>query len=365
MKTIKALIADDSVVYRTQIRTALSAYGWIEVVGAASNGRLALERLKQTPIDLLILDLEMPEMDGLQTLIGISKIGVSVHTLVFSSVSKRGAEITFEALRMGAKDFVTKPGHTEGTDDPAAKIRSLLEPKLQALFPEYFKSKENLPVSTIPNQNQPSYPKILWELFKPKVVVIGSSTGGPTALEKLFLQLSRPLTVPVLVAQHMPPVFTAGLAERISRLCGIRAKEGQQGEAIESGCIYIAPGDYHMTIGGSSLMPTIKLDRSPLINSVRPAVDPLFESAAKIYREKCLGVVLTGMGQDGKVGAQAIKTMNGAVIIQNRESSVVFGMPGAVHEIGAFDKIGNIDKIAALLDEKISERHQLGEIKNA
>lgn len=364
---IKALIADDSVIYRSQIKAALSTFPWVEVIGVAANGRLALEKLKQSPVDLLILDLEMPEMNGLQTLRALGESGLTTKVLVFSSASQSSAAVTFEALRMGAKDFVAKPGATgeslveQAKSGPADTIRGLLEPKLQALFPEHAGrgTPGPQPPAVFPGaasagaMTKTSYLPVLWEAFRPKVVVIGSSTGGPTALESLLTALGGMPRVPLLIAQHMPPVFTAGLAERLMKVTGIPAAEGRHGERVQGGRIYIAPGDFHMTMvdTGSELL--INLDKGPQVNSVRPAVDPLFESAAQIFRRSCLGVVLTGMGQDGMVGAQAIKAAGGAVLIQDGESCVVNGMPGAVHRAGAYDKAANPLEIAALIRAKI------------
>ena len=341
MARVRVLITDDSVVYRAQIRAALAEFPWIDVVGTASNGKIALERLKHESADLLILDLEMPEMNGLETLKELRKIGTQVKSLVFSSASKQGAEITFEALRVGANDFVAKPSAGDGS--PSAKIRALLEPKLRFLFPEQFAEGLRLPIETA------HYPKIELRDFKPKLVVIASSTGGPAAIETLFLRITRPLLFPVVIAQHMPPVFTASLAERITRLTQIPCKEGEAGERLQSNCVYFAPGDFHMTLDGSIDRCQVLLDQGPLVNSVRPAADLLMSSAAKVFKSQCLGVVLTGMGHDGRDGARSIKDAGGAVLIQNRESCVVYGMPGAVEEAGAFDRIQSIEEIADFL----------------
>lgn len=331
-KKLKVLIADDSVVYRSQIRSALETVAGVEIVGTASNGRLALDRLSQSSIDLLVLDLEMPEMDGLQTLKELKVRQISCRVLVFSSASKRGAEVTLEALRLGASDFIAKPGPSEVSDsNPSEKIRSLLEPKLRALFPVDEALQGKAP------QGPAQYARVIWDLFYPKICVIGSSTGGPTILEKLFTEVTLPLRCPVLITQHMPPIFTAALADRLTKISGIPFKEGQNGELLKPNCGYIAPGNFHMSVTGTVEQPALKVSQEPPVNFVRPAVDPLFESAAKIFKNHCLGLVLTGMGADGQVGAQKIKEMGGAVVIQNEGSCVVFGMPGAVKTVGAFD----------------------------
>ena len=352
MEKLKVLIADDSIVYRSQIRSALADLPLVEVVGASSNGKLAVDRIKQNDIDLLILDLEMPEMDGLATLRELQKIGKRTKVLMFSSLSKRGAEITLEALQLGANDFVAKPGAITGSPTESAPhvyIRDLIEPKIRALFPERF----GLADSAVSQEKKPAekYATILWEVFRPKVLVIGSSTGGPHTLEKIFSGLRSPLQCPILIAQHMPPIFTATLAERLQKISGIPAAEGIHGEPLENK-IYMAPGDFHMTVQESGGAVTIALDKGPMENFVRPAVDPLFRSAAQIFKDKCLGLVLTGMGSDGKNGCLKIKEAGGAVIIQDKPSSTVYGMPGAVFETGAFDKISTPDEIIGIIGEK-------------
>lgn len=349
---VRTLIADDSVVYRSQIKTALGKIPGIDVVGAASNGRIAIERLLQTPTDLLILDLEMPEMDGLQTLSEMKKRGMECKVLVFSSSSKRGADITMQALALGATDFVAKPGPTDSThagipEEPDAKIRSALEPKVRALFPRGLEPEAR--VDRAPRVSRP----FDWNRFDPGIVVIGSSTGGPTALEAIFSALRPPLSCPIVIAQHMPPVFTAALAERLARVSGIPVTEARHGEVLQKGRVYVAPGDFHLRLEGTEERPIAALDQGPQINWVRPAVDPLFETAAALFGPRCLGIVLTGMGNDGRSGAEAIKTHSGAVVIQNEASCVVFGMPAAVQATGAFDCTGSPEQIAELLLTKI------------
>lgn len=346
---IKVLIVDDSVVYRTQVKAVLQTLPEFEVVAVASNGRLGIERMTQVSIDLVILDLEMPEMDGIQTLKEMRRLDLKSKVVVFSSLSKRGAEITMEALSFGASDFVTKPdGSSEG--NPQDKIKSLLLPTLKALFASTFNTaKAEAPVSK-PSGN---YPAILWDLLRPQIVVIGSSTGGPNALERIFSQLHGPLSCPIVITQHMPPIFTATLIERLGKISGIPASEAKHGEVLEKNHLYIAPGNFHLRLKNESGKVILQLDQEEKINFVRPAVDPLFETASSIYKDKCLGIVLTGMGADGKVGAEAIKGRGGAMMIQEAKSCVVFGMPGAVYASGAYDRMGTLDEIASVLQDKV------------
>lgn len=352
MTKLRVLVVDDSVVYRTQIKAALEDFPQLEVVGTASNGKFALQRLAQFEADLITLDLEMPEMDGIATLKELARLNVKSKVVVFSSASKRGAEITMEALALGASDFVAKPDGAGNQGNPKDTIKALLVPKMQALFPDAFELPS--PVVALPAEAG-NFSKVIWELMRPKIIVIGSSTGGPTVLETIFAQLAGPLKCPIVIAQHMPPIFTATLVERLGKLSGIKAKEAVDGEALEDNCIYMAPGNYHLRLRSENGRTVLRLDQGEQINFVRPAVDPLFETAAELYRDKCLGFILTGMGQDGMIGAQAVKNQGGSVVIQDEKSCIVFGMPGAVFRSGAYDHIADPGKLAQMLQEKSTD----------
>ena len=347
----RVLIVDDSTVFRSQIRWALESVPEIEIVGYAANGRFAVDALKNKPVDLITLDLEMPEMNGLETLKELNRLNIRVKTIVFSSLTKAGAEATLAALALGASDFLTKP-NLSGTQggSPAEVIRSLLVPKILQFCGRG--ASLSLPTTT---PQQKAVPKPLdpistfkWDFFIPKIVVIASSTGGPQALERLFKNISAPFQCPILIVQHMPPIFTAFLADHISRLTKLPIKEASHLEPIQKQ-VYIAPGNFHMRVGNVGGVSTILLDQGEQRGSVRPAADNLFESAAGEFRSNCLGIVLTGMGADGKDGALAIKRERGAIIIQDRETSVVFGMPGAVFDANAYDMMGSVETIAGKL----------------
>lgn len=353
---VRTLIVDDSVVYRSQIKAALENTDRVTLVGVAANGKIALEKIYQSDIDLLILDLEMPEVSGLEVLKRLKEAHFSGKILVFSAFSQRGAGITLEALHLGATDFLTKPGPDLSTDkslSPSEKIRSLLVPKIEALFPETFDEALKKESSAKPLEITKEAPFSSWSNLFPGILVIGSSTGGPTLLEKIFSDLKQVPHCPFLIVQHMPPVFTTALAHRLSKMSGLDIIEATHGIPLEKGRGYIAPGDFHMTISGSAKKAQIILDQNPQMNSVRPAVDPLFESAAKIYKASCLGLILTGMGADGKVGCQKIKEHGGHVIIQSEASCVVFGMPGAVKSVNAYDQELEPAQITEALKEKI------------
>ncbi len=289
-----------------------------------------MDRLQAGGVDLLILDLEMPEMDGLQTLKELAARGIRTKTLVFSSKSKRGAEITFEALRLGADDFVAKPGPGDNDTSPQQKIRQLIETVMELTQEKQIES--SAPV-----------------MQNPEVIVIAASTGGPGALEKMFSKVKGPLTCPVLIVQHMPPVFTTTFAERLQKVSGIECREGVDGEKVTNR-IYVAPGDFHMQLAGTRDAAFIEINQNEQVQMVRPAADPLFMSAARIFGKRALAFVLTGMGADGADGAGLIKNTGGTVVIQNPASCVVFGMPGAVKNRGFYDYQMNPEEMAAAIN---------------
>jgi two-component system chemotaxis response regulator CheB len=348
MSRVKILIVDDSVVFRSQIRAALDSVAWAEVVAVAANGRVALEMLAQYQPDAMILDIEMPELNGLETLREMKKRGLSTKTIVFSSVSLTGARGALEALELGAIDFVAKPGQ-DGSSLAGARLQALRETlvaKIAQLFTDRVGEPRALGSSRPIGDANSTFD---WLKFRPQSVVIGSSTGGPTALEKIFSQLRGPTRCPIFIVQHMPPIFTASLAERLERLCGIPAAEPVDGEVVKTNRIYMAPGNFHMRIESKGLETVVRINQEEPENSVRPAVDQLFRSAAELFRADCLGIVLTGMGRDGLSGAKMLREKANPMIIQSKESCVVFGMPGALYENGEFDAIQNLDEVAETL----------------
>lgn len=357
MGALRVLIVDDSVVFRSQIKTALEKTPGIEIVGAASNGKIAIEKLSQAAVDLITLDLEMPEMNGLQTIQEIKKRGFNCKIIVFSSQTQRGADSALEALRSGANDVVAKPvGEQASIGGALDQIKSDLVPKVLQ-FVGVSKVDSTPPPTTFtaavppPKISTPIFERMNLELMKPSVIVIGSSTGGPDALEKIFNGFNQPVGCPILLAQHMPPVFTQSLAKRLGRISGMESGEGVQWEILKPNRIYVAPGDFHMTVTKQNGELRIRLDQGPKRCSVRPAVDNLFESVAEVFGNKCAGFILTGMGEDGLQGAKAIKARGGGIMIQDQASSVVFGMPGAIFSAGLYDKMGNLEAIKRILEK--------------
>ncbi len=335
-KKIKLLIVDDSVLFRSQIQIALKGIPEIEVVGSAANGSVALEKMKTQEIDICTLDIEMPVMDGIETLKQMKALGLKTKAIMFSSITVASAEKTLEAMQIGAFDFISKPPVSDSNLSPSEKIKEVLLPKVFSLYEQ--PKKMNPKVTQ--TEKKESH-KVIWELFYPEVLVIASSTGGPNALVDFFSNLKDPLPFPILITQHMPPIFTASLAERLGAHSGKISKEAVHGEILQPNQIYVAPGNFHMSLRGDKKAPSIHLDQKEMRNYVRPCADYLFETAASIYGKNTLGIVFTGMGRDGCDGAQAIKNNKGRILIQNEESSVVFGMPGAVYEQGLHDYEGD------------------------
>jgi len=355
------MIIDDSVIFRSQLKNCIHGHEGITVVATAANGKIGLEKLEQVTCDLIILDLEMPEMNGLEFVAEFNKKRFKQPIIIFAANSPSSATQLIECLNAGASDFVAKPHSAPSFEDAMEGIQRELLPKIlqfkQNIKNEKIKSDDYIRPEVGPEIPPNFGAKVNLTNFKPRIVVIGSSTGGPTALDKIFTRLhGHTPRIPILIAQHMPADFTAALASRLSVVSGIPAAEGRSGETIVPGRIYVAPGDYHMSlqrIGGTSTT-IVKIDQEPKRNSVRPAVDFLFESAAKLFGATTAGFILTGMGMDGRDGAVAIKKASGAMMIQSRESSVVWGMPGSVHSVGAYDAEGDLEECAKTLLRMIS-----------
>lgn len=355
---MRVMIVDDSVVFRSQLKNCLEGQDGVSVVGIAANGKIALDKLEQSACDLVILDLEMPEMNGLEFLAEKKRRSLPQKVIVFAAPNKEGGAQVLAALAAGADDFIAKPASAVSLEEALDGIRRELLPKILQ-----FKRRQDLHKSAVLEPPLPAnkplaansiskFSPIILENFKPLVIVVASSTGGPAALEKIFSMLKgQTVNVPILIAQHMPPNFTDALAKRLETVSGIPSAEGRDGEPLIAGRIYVAPGDFHMTIGRmpETHKPIIRISQGPKRNSVRPAADFLFESAAREFGANAAGFVLTGMGEDGKEGAIAIKSAAGAIMIQDRESSVVWGMPGAIHDVGAFDRQGDLEACGRIL----------------
>jgi two-component system, chemotaxis family, protein-glutamate methylesterase/glutaminase len=325
---------DDSAVIRRVISQALEEEPEIEVVGTAQNGLIALQRIAQTNPDVLTLDVEMPEMDGIETLRRIRRSHPQIKVIMFSTLTERGASTTMEALSLGASDYVTKASNTGNLEKSVQALRNELIPKIKQFFQPPAGVARPLGVAARTVPKPPAAKQVA-----PEVLVIGVSTGGPTALNEIIPMLPADFPLPVLIVQHMPPIFTKLLADRLGSRSRIRVQEATNGVAVEAGRILIAPGDFHMKVSGQPGRARIVLDQAAPENSCRPAVDPLFRSVGEVWGPSTIGVVLTGMGQDGLLGAEALRAKGAFLIAQDEASSVVWGMPGFVARAGLADKV--------------------------
>jgi two-component system, chemotaxis family, protein-glutamate methylesterase/glutaminase len=334
MGKIRVLVVDDSVVVRRIVTEELSADPEIEIAGTAANGEIAIAKMTQVCPDLVTLDVEMPEMDGLTALARIRKSHPNVPVIMFSALTERGAAATLDALALGASDYFTKPTGAGGPEESRRLIRAELIPAIKALCKGKFAVKPALQPA-ISSTYRPATPST----GRVDVVAVGVSTGGPNALAELFRVLPADFPVPLLIVQHMPPMFTRLLAERLTATSRLPADEATSGALLAPGRALIAPGDYHMIVVRNGMQVKTILHQDPAENSCRPAVDPLFRSVAKVYGPNCLAVVLTGMGQDGLRGCEVIRAAGGQVIAQDEASSVVWGMPGFVARAGLAERV--------------------------
>ncbi|HEY4075903.1 MAG TPA: chemotaxis response regulator protein-glutamate methylesterase [Rhizomicrobium sp.] len=324
---IRVMVVDDSAVVRGLTARILESEPAIEVVASCSNGLMAIQQLARRKVDVIILDIEMPVMDGLSALPGLLAIDPSIRIIVASTLTQRNAEISLTALAQGAADYIPKPS-TGQLRSAEIYSRDLLA-KIRALGARRLTEVSHAPRSgkTVPARFNVLQSR---KLPSPKVLVIGSSTGGPQALQAFFRDLPGSVRMPILVAQHMPAAFTPILAQHIAQ-AGLRpCREAQHGTVLKDGHVYLAPGDFHMEISREGSDFCTRLTQEPPENFCRPSVNPLFRSAAQHFGQHVLAVMLTGMGSDGLDGAHAIHRAGGTIIAQDEESSVVWGMPGAV-----------------------------------
>jgi len=343
---IRVLVVDDSVVIRRLVTHALEEDPLLEVVGAAANGVIALQRIPQFTPDVITLDIEMPEMDGLETLKRVRREFPQIRVIMFSTLTERGAAITMEALTLGADDYVAKASNEGSLDRSMARLREELVPKIKQFFHLYSAGREACLPESVPVAATPApVPNPRPLSFKPRVVALGVSTGGPTALGAILPQIPASFPLPVLIVQHMPPLFTRLLAERLNANCKIPVKEAGQNTIVAPGEILIAPGDFHMKVVARDNGVRVLLDQTPQQNSCRPAVDALFSSIGEVYGGAVIAAVLTGMGQDGLRGAEILKARGASIIAQDEESSVVWGMPGAVVNAGIADRVLPLDQV--------------------
>lgn len=342
---IRVLVVDDSVVIRRLVTHALEEDPAIEVVGAASNGAIALQRIPQLNPDVLTLDIEMPQMDGLETLRRVRQDYPQLRVIMFSTLTERGASVTLEALSLGADDYVAKASNEKSLEQSMSRLRLELVPKIKQFFSAPAAVTHQGAVRPEPLRFPAAARMGSGLKTRPKIVVIGVSTGGPAALGRILPKVPGEFQLPILIVQHMPPFFTRMLAERLDSSCQLTVEEATQSEAVNAGKILIAPGDFHMKVAAQSGKVRVCLDQSLPQNSCRPAVDTLFASIAEVYGGAVIGVILTGMGQDGLRGAQILKAKGATILAQDEASSVVWGMPGAVVHAGLADRVLPLEQV--------------------
>jgi len=370
---ISVLVVDDSVVVRRLIVDALSDDPGIQVVGTASNGRIALQKIDELKPDVMTLDIEMPVLDGIGTLKELRPKHKRLPVIMFSTLTANGASATLEALAAGATDYVTKPANVGSVRESIQSVREQLIPRIYALAPKQQRpgaapprpgtpparpgalpppGRPGAPLAGRPPLATPAGPPAPAGARQPgrpakgktpgqrvDVIAVGCSTGGPDALAKVVQGFPKDLPVPVVVVQHMPPIFTKMFADRLDRASAVKVVEATADVPLAAGTVYIAPGDKHLEVVRKGTSVVTKLHEGPPENSCRPAVDPLFRSVASVFGAHALTVVLTGMGQDGKKGCEVLAKVGSEIVVQDEETSVVWGMPGAVAAAGLADVV--------------------------
>ena len=379
----RVMIVDDSAVIRGSIARAMEGESSLKVTSSLSNGDMAVKALKREPVDVIVLDIEMPIMDGLTALPLLKAVDPAVQVIMASTLTQKNAEVTLRAMSLGATDYVPKPSSTRDAEDVTNFRRELIE-KVKVLgalarragvrvaaegapTPNRFivpsapprqrfggatPAKESPAASVrgapfpVINRDQPIVLR-KESIAKPNVIAIGSSTGGPQALFKVIKDIGAGLPQPIVITQHMPPSFTTILAEHISRQCSVHCVEAQDNQVIEAGCYYVAPGDFHMLLESSGGQTIARLSKTPPENFCRPSVDPMLRSLVPIYGRNILTVILTGMGSDGTRGGEVVVQAGGSVIAQDEATSVVWGMPGSAAMAGICSAVLPVDEIGS------------------
>jgi two-component system chemotaxis response regulator CheB len=358
---IRVLVVDDSHVIRGLVSRSLSSDPAIKVVATASNGKVAIDEVTRTDIDVVVLDIEMPVMDGMTALPQLLAARPGIQVIMASTLTLKGASISMKALSKGAADYVPKPSSTgevhtaeDFKRELIAKVKTwgAIARRRRAAGPRQAGTPSapiarRFPAGPIRLRDVPN-------LFRPDCIAIGSSTGGPQALFKVFQMMGKVTSLPVFVTQHMPATFTTILAEHLTQASGMPAAEAKDGEPVVPGRIYVAPGDFHMTVHAEGGRKVVRLDKNSPENFCRPAVDPMLRSLAKAYNGKVLAVILTGMGQDGLKGAQELAAAGGVIAAQDEATSVVWGMPGAVASNGLCSAVLPLSDIGSYVRKTIS-----------
>lgn len=349
---MRVLIVDDSMLFRKVVRDALAMETAVEVVGTATDGQAALEKIRQLKPEVITLDLEMPVLDGLGVLRQLKGDPQPPAVIVVSAFTDSGAALTNEALRLGAFDFVLKPSGANINDNRDRLAADLL-PKMRLLFD---RAESTAPKPSLSKTAEAIARVATSEIFPrrpPEIVAIGISTGGPSALHEMLPRLSADLPVPIVIVQHMPPKFTRSLADDLDRRAQLHVKEATDGERLERSAVYIAPGGRQMKLEAKLGNFRVRITDDPPEKCCRPSVDYLFRSLAEQCAARTLGVIMTGMGDDGAEGCKLLKQRGGHVLAQDAASCVVYGMPRQVIENGFADLVRPLDQIAEAIEQAV------------
>ena len=364
MTKIRVLVVDDSVVIRRLVGDSLKQDPSIELAGISANGKIALQMIPQVNPDIVTLDIEMPVMDGIETVRRIRETYPDLPVIMFSTLTERGGTATLDALSAGATDYVTKPANVGSVNTGIKRVEEELIPKIKSLcgrsvrpVPKVSSAPRPVPekkaprASIIPIRRKRSF---VHRTTSMEIVALGCSTGGPNALAQVIPQLPAEFPVPIVIVQHMPSLFTKLLAERLDQQSNVRVFEGSPGTEIKAGSVYIAPGDYHMVVRRHGTKVRLETNQDAPENSCRPAVDVLFRSVVNTFGDGTLGVILTGMGQDGLRGCELLREAGGPIIVQDEATSVVWGMPGFVAKAELADRILPLDQVPQEMVRRVS-----------
>ncbi len=369
--SIRVMVVDDSVVIRGLISRWIKETPGLEVVSTQRDGKKAVEAIDVSQPDIVVLDIEMPEMDGLTALPLILKKRPGIKVIMASTLTKRNARISMKALSMGAVDYIPKPEGNHGVTTSSDFRNDLIE-KVKVIGSQSRKARPKPGLAAVNtrshepgkassqvslHQSDAQIKTVPFSRIAPRILAIGSSTGGPQALTKLITDISPALgQIPTVITQHMPKTFTGILASNLSTAANRPCKEAEDGEVLKAGAIYVAPGGKHLVLRKSGGTAVVKLDDGEPVNFCKPAVDPMFESVAGIFGSASLGLVLTGMGQDGARGGVSIQSAGGSIIAQDEATSVVWGMPGATAQCGICSAVLPLDRIGPKVKDLLGRR---------
>ena len=354
---IKVLVVDDSALMRSLISKMIETQEDMTVVGTAMNGVFALKKIPDLNPEIIILDLEMPEMNGIEFLKEREKRGIKIPVIILSSIAEKGARITFEALSLGASDFITKPSGaiSQNISDVATQLISIIRIYTgRKEKPIKEPIKEKIAPAIQPLQPKMKEAPVVHTSGKIDIVAIGISTGGPNALRILLAEIKEDFKVPIVIVQHMPEGFTAEFAKSLKRICPLEVKEAEDNDVIARGKVLIAPGNKHLKIERRQFGNVAVMNSNDTVNGHRPSVGVLFDSVAELYGNRAMGVIMTGMGRDGSAEIGNIYKAGGYTIAQDEKSSIVFGMPRVAIEFGCINKILSLNDMAKYITNYIS-----------